>query len=734
VKGLALLFLLSIFGCEVGPGDKYQITFTDTITVQYNPRGTNDTASFQFTDDITLQLKNSGTKLIDLDGDGEEEEHPLKTFAYAVGYQAPQGSDPGILTVAPGQAWQYLTELLLSSAPNASFSERKDRAQLTAYQHAMDSQYELDSPGVLISNISINSNQPISMSGHFTSIKLIRGNGEETDLLPYLTATTTVDSYLVHSQNQAVSKEGGQAIALEFKVKKAEAELTASASSGITAFAAFLEEHPTLQNHVVWETAHGQRLPYSQWPQQKKDRIDQIFQKIQNNETDLGLACPDPNTNLHRFGKIMYYTDAQAFDIYAAHVAHVLYLEKGNLVPWSILTRQESELDELLASHRYHSRILPSETTLSSYPDGIRPNQNFQSSFRARDHSATLCDPRIGYQYIMDHGLLGASEQDTLRRLTLWLHDYTGHGPRPPREELLAWIFLADRLRCQTSATGTEMILNMNGCWGAAHLMLDLARSVNIPLLNVATRTDPICDAHFGNCHHRGFIYGWAGPSPKILWHTDNIYAFAQHEPVFPINPIGNTSLASNELAAKFFDAYWLTPAQLAQFGFVYELKFITPADVPESTAGQYEDSPDFGYLAGYWLRSDRLAAASSPGEPINTNALSFKGDLPYLMQLETWYQLCNWELLNRYCTEQTFNTDMFGLYIQSFTVRQRQSLPTAVRSVDDYRNRAAACVAAYGGCPIVQASRDRWVAGRGSICPAESLSDGVTELPNNSK
>ncbi len=97
-----------------------------------------------------------------------------------------------------------------------------------------------------------------------------------------------------------------------------------------------------LQDEIVWETGTGERVIYRGWTDQQKDRIDELFQLLLENRRDLGLRCPDPSRNYPRnmrpggLTANMFFTAEEAFDIYAAHVAHVFYIEATQAVPWSI--------------------------------------------------------------------------------------------------------------------------------------------------------------------------------------------------------------------------------------------------------------------------------------------------------------------------------------------------------------------------------------------------------------
>jgi hypothetical protein len=194
-------------------------------------------------------------------------------------------------------------------------------------------------------------------------------------------------------------------------------------------FEELLDGCPRIGSHVVWEDCDGTRTAFDRWPAEKKARIGEIFGKLAKGERDLGLRCADPEKI--KTGFRMYLTAPEAFDVYAAHVAHVFYVESRRLVPWSITARSGPELDELLSSDRYHSRMIPSQ---DSYPPGIRPDNAFQQPPRISDSWDTVCDPRTGFAFLSgknasDHlSLIGRDERETLENITAWMYANVGHG------------------------------------------------------------------------------------------------------------------------------------------------------------------------------------------------------------------------------------------------------------------------------------------------------------------
>ena len=134
--------------------------------------------------------------------------------------------------------------------------------------------------------------------------------------------------------------------------------------------------------------------------------------------------------------------------------------------------------------------------------------------------------------------------------------------------------------------------------------MVDLARSVNLPLLHTRAPDDfssGDLQAHFLSRTHGGLMYGWGGSKPRILWHTDEVCANPGRI-CFPLDP-GTGALAGSKVAAQLYvDEYWATPARLKQAGFLYRRQHVLPGRAPGlGTRGSYEDRVDFGWMCGQW-------------------------------------------------------------------------------------------------------------------------------------
>ena len=373
---------------------------------------------------------------------------------------------------------------------------------------------------------------------------------------------------------------------------------------------AFLASAPTLKEHLVWTTGDGKHEPFDTWSAAQKSRLESFYTKLLANDANLEIHLPTAD-KIQNPG-YAYYTVDQAFDLYAAHAAHVLYVEAQHLVPWSIQSRPAVELDMLLASASYFSRIGKSKQP-NQYPKGIEPGRDFRETPEDDQLGEWLGDPRVGYDFLAGktssarQKLIADNEVDTLVNLTAWLRDNVGHGAMPGQEEIdyaKTHRFLRDRLR---PAPHNHLAFANVGCHSASKLMVDLARSVNIPLLHVRAfdaSVDPNdSKSYIFSGSHGGLIYDWGSAKPRVLWHTDDLYAMPG-DVCFPMGAHATELLPPDQANRLFFDENWVSPQTLRKAGFDYRLERGIPGKgLCQATRGDYEDRIDFGMIIGRWKK-----------------------------------------------------------------------------------------------------------------------------------
>jgi hypothetical protein len=133
--------------------------------------------------------------------------------------------------------------------------------------------------------------------------------------------------------------------------------------------------------------------------------------------------------------------------------------------------------------------------------------------------------------------------------------------------------------------------------------MVDLARSVNIPLLHARALdcADGNKKVHFLSRTHGSLVFAWAESNPRILWHTDDAYA-REGMICFPIDEKTGALLPKAQADQLYFDTCWLSPADWAKAGFIYKLERVYPGQgVGHDSARANEQRYEYGLTDGQW-------------------------------------------------------------------------------------------------------------------------------------
>lgn len=448
----------------------------------------------------------------------------------------------------------------------------------------------------------------------------------------------------------------------------------------------FLNICGRIRSQLIWERGDGTRVQYKNWTPAQKSRFHALFRKLWNGERDLGLSCPNPSARMSLRPHLtqIYLSEREAFDIYAAHAAHALYLEIRGLVPWSILGLPLTELRAFFASYNYQSTI-PAGT--SHLPPGIEPGRDFQLPHRHIVGDGLNCDPREGYRFASGErstsgaNLLGATDEDTLVNLSYWLNENVNHGGSEDhtKEAIQSYSYLHDRLKPRAHHPRWKSAVAAAGCHSAADLMHDLARSVNIPLLVTTTYevapNDPPLFGCKGPCH-RGLAFRFGRSDARVLWHSDDLYANSLAE-FFPIHFDGEGYPSATTLAQKkrlFYELNWVKPSELVSWG--YGLRGTVPAIAPKF--------PEVDLNLGTWHRLGEMKA----------------------YDWEKRYQLCS------YTGFLSGAGDYVRLYLEE-DIRNLGPL-RLLHTVDEFVYRSLNCLGPHGGFGAVGEKAAAWAASRG--------------------
>ncbi|HVS69847.1 MAG TPA: hypothetical protein VHQ47_01175 [Phycisphaerae bacterium] len=438
-------------------------------------------------------------------------------------------------------------------------------------------------------------------------------------------------------------------------------------------FAAWLEQHPQVKARVAWVTGDGGRVEYGKWTSAQKARVEELYGKLMAGDRNLGMHLPEAEKASG------YYTVEQAFDIYAAHVAHVVYVEAKGLVPWKVEDLPADELDALVSAESYFAMIKPTGQAL---PAGIQARRDFQDVSENEWLGEYISDPRIGYEFLSGktsttgRSLIGKNRWETVKNITIWMRDNVDHGGIDDqvgtRAKKLRW--LDERLR---RFPGQQTVMANQGCHSASKLFVDLARSVNIPILSVRSLdpTDGQKKENYFSRTHGSLIYGWMEASPRVVWHTDEIYA-REGRICFPIDEKG-ALLPKAEADNRYAEQTWLAPAQWKKAGFAYELARVFPGKGFGHDSPKDENRYDLGYTDGAWRGMG-------------------KGDISTMFDWAQDYALCGYPLLDlagRQVVTAQLQID-FKDAQKNLSSGQLPKMPTMA----EFESRAAAGLKAVGG------------------------------------
>ena len=447
-----------------------------------------------------------------------------------------------------------------------------------------------------------------------------------------------------------------------------------------TPIAEALEACPMLARAIEWEHERGSLQPYVEWDKARQARLEDLFQRLLDNRSNLGLSCPDTRVAMPFLNNV-YLTEDEAFGIYAAHVAHAIYLEATRRVPWSIVGVPLDELRILLASPSYFVRL--PEKPVEFWPHHPDPARVFRLPQRAAFGDGLVCDPRVGYWFLSGatstagENLIGATEEETLARIGVWMARDVGHGGDADHvlEHHRQYSYLQDRLKRRAYSPHPWAIMPV-GCHSAASFIHDLAKGLNIPLLAVLTSDTPreTWEPFHGN-YHQGLIFHSARKDMRLLWHADDFYQATTLSPHFPIDERGR-ALAPAAALRLFFDVNFVARDVLTEHGFDW-FPFPEPSYGPFVFMEPYVGTwrlPVRGPSFGYWW--------------------------------DKRYDLCTWDSLVE-------RSPLFEpAIIESFTAMGPWPLSHPMES---FGPRAEACAAAYGGRAALRAVVAAYNAARGS-------------------
>jgi hypothetical protein len=381
---------------------------------------------------------------------------------------------------------------------------------------------------------------------------------------------------------------------------------------------------PALADFLFWVDAQNDDVAYASWPVEMQDRLAALYQTMLAGDPLDDLDCPDPrgddsartvlaagipgNTPI-----AIYFTTAQASDMYLASVAHALALEVSQALPYSLLDYPGAELEPLFSAR---SIVVP--VTQPPKPFGAPlPDATYQVPMN-HDGLGFVCDPRTGYDFARGissyshEDMVGSSATRTLANLTLFLTLNSVHGfPIGYNESVDTYQFeLAERLHRgldQPAGTPSQTLVSRLGCHHTAELLEELARAMNVPVRGVGAYSGAWTDGTnypFRYNSHRALAYAWTRPEARILPHSDFVNATGLHP---------NYGGPSTPLA--FFELIWRSAESYEAMGFDIDMSMPIVPILPTNSNGAFETRYDFGRVVAvtngeprFYLRTEACA------------------------------------------------------------------------------------------------------------------------------
>lgn len=186
----------------------------------------------------------------------------------------------------------------------------------------------------------------------------------------------------------------------------------------------------------------------------------EVTGEVETDEPVASVECEEPTSCLY-----LTFEPHEVTAIHAAKLAHAVWLDHNELVPWRLSDFTSAELEGLFAQ---------------------------QVLFRNGNGAMSVVDysPSAAYAYMVSHELIGETAWDTLFeviddvRSTDAAMDFI-HGIEGRGDPIRTSYTLHDALETTVDTAGGPVRISRFGCHSASRILLGLLRSVNIPGLEV---------------------------------------------------------------------------------------------------------------------------------------------------------------------------------------------------------------------------------------------------------
>lgn len=241
----------------------------------------------------------------------------------------------------------------------------------------------------------------------------------------------------------------------------------------------WLEENSNIAEAIVWEEFGEEAINYTEWDEDQKKDLADIFEKVWNSET-IFKEDPIPNNKkLKNDDAIVQALDkSNAWTMFLAYIAQSLMLEIKEELDWSITDYSEKGLFQLFNS-----------SSLFEFDYGSEENEYFIE----RDTHAMPCEPKTAYNFLVENEILKSDRISTIEALLEWcrtnlLHCSGGIGEVEPYYDQWQYKGLPPIIKV---IEGTKTLSEPSagkrhltaGCWGTSGFLRIVLWTVNIPVI-----------------------------------------------------------------------------------------------------------------------------------------------------------------------------------------------------------------------------------------------------------
>jgi hypothetical protein len=245
----------------------------------------------------------------------------------------------------------------------------------------------------------------------------------------------------------------------------------------------WLDVNPRIANAIQWENAAGfRKLP--DWTAQERLDLREGYRRVDEGGSLMMIDPPENQLVLNDSDRpTTVLSSEDAWRLFLAHAIYSLHLEISHTLGWSVADYEDFELEVLFNSKYYFE--------WDAAHNGYNLDRTRYSSVQGRGHSLPA-PPKLVYDFLVDNHLVGNCRLQTIDCVLEW-----------SRQNLVHFVggFTAGNVEDQWQYRGYPPVSRMlsgtphdaypawgvqhrtAGCHGTNGFLIDVLRTVNIPVL-----------------------------------------------------------------------------------------------------------------------------------------------------------------------------------------------------------------------------------------------------------